>query len=160
MGGGLENSVYFCLLKNSHLGEFGSLVRCKNRVKMGHNSLGRWVGVEDALDEQSQCKKIEVQIFDFGNFWNHFGATWSKIGHFVKFSGLTKVNSREINESFLDSRKLIPAKKFLIIYSRKLIPAKYFFLTHSRKLIPAKCKNFANFSARESFFPRKFLPLK
>ena len=63
MGGGkLENSMYFCLLKNSHLGGFGSLVRCKNRVKMGHNSLGRWVGVEDALMNKVNAKKLRCEL--------------------------------------------------------------------------------------------------
>ena len=38
-------------------GESGSLVRCKNRVKMGLNTLGRWVGVEDALMDKVNATK-------------------------------------------------------------------------------------------------------
>ena len=63
-------------------------------------------------------------------------------------------------QDFSGSRKFIPAKFSLFIHSRKLIPAKFFLFVHSRKLILAKYKNFANLSARESFSPRKFLPLK
>ena len=64
-------------------------------------------------------------MIDFEIFFDHFGAIWSKVDHFVKISGLTKdsslemmryfgfakVYSREIDESFLHSRKFIPAKK-------------------------------------------------
>ena len=42
---------------------------------------------------------------------------------------------------------------------RKFIPAKFITRRHPRKFIPAKCKYFAVFLNRESFFPRKFLPL-
>ena len=54
----------------------------------------------------------------------------------------------------------IPVKSFESGSPRKFIPAKFFIRRHPRKFIPAKCKYFAVFLNRESFFPRKFLPLK
>ena len=51
-------------------------------------------------------------------------------------------------------------KKRKVNELRKFFLAKYFEKLNSRKLIPAKCKNFENFPIHESFFLRKFLPLK
>ena len=54
----------------------------------------------------------------------------------------------------------IPGKSFESGSPRKFIPAKFFIRRHPRKFIPAKCKYFAVFLNRESFFPQKFFPLK
>ena len=64
------------------------------------------------------------------------------------------------SHKFRFSPFFIPVKSFESGSARKFIPAKFFIRRHPRKFIPAKCKYFAVFLNRESFFPRKFLPLK
>ena len=59
----------------------------------------------------------------------------------------------------IHSRKFILAKISGMPHSRKFILAKYADIVHSRKFILAKWSNFANGLIRESFSPRKFLPL-
>ena len=55
-----------------------------------------------------------------------------------------------------DQRKQIPGS----LIRESLFPRNMLEELHWRKLILAKCKNFANLPIHESYFPRKFLPLK
>ena len=64
------------------------------------------------------------------------------------------------SHKFRFSPFFIPGKSFESGSPRKFIPVKFFIRHHPRKFIPAKCKYFVVFLNRESFFLRKFLPLK
>ena len=79
-----------------------------------------------------------------------------QVSHLNHSTIKTNVSSHK----FRFSPFFIPGKSFESGSPRKFIPAKFFIRRHPRKFIPTKCKYFAVFLNRESFFPRKFLPLK
>ena len=72
-----------------------------------------------------------------------------------------KVNSVFFSGLIVENPVKVYLREFSKIhYPRKFLPAKYPKIVRTRKFLPAKCKNFAVGPNRESFFPRKFLPLK
>ena len=101
-----------------------------------------------------------------GDFSSIFSSRVKKIEKLLINCIFNIKSNKKVNSVFFSDLIVVnPVKVYLrefskIHYPRKFLPAKYPKIVRTRKFLPAKCKNFAVGPNRESFFPRKFLPLK
>ena len=105
--------------------------------------------------DKVKAKNFWEADFRFWEFLDHFGATWSKIGHFVKFAGLAKINSHEMNKIFWVRKSILPRNKWKFswlakVNSREKLSSHSFAKVNSRKMQ----------TFREFFGSRKFVPAK